>query len=336
MLQVTKDWRVVDVSKHCQDTVDLESVQNQYVSKPHPLEFDEKRHKSLNAELKYLYTAITRAKCNLWIYDENQEKRNPMFYYWMVSGLARIVKLGASDEDNQNLFKAKPSTPDEWEEQGNKYKAHQLWKEAATSYRNANIPHLEKEAEAYMFAQQAGETETGKDQLYIRAAECFLTSDKHEHNVELLKEASRCFRNAKKYDEAVSLFKRLGMLDEAVHCLQYSGQITEAGSLCESIGKVNNIDILYFGNTMSFGFILSLILKIKCMYSKRVRVLLFTKYCDSVYNWPFCLIYNRSMKPGNSTSKPKHTLSCHIYLSRKKILMKLLQCGLGQESSLKR
>ena len=240
LLQVTNEWRVVNVPKHAKVKVDL--LQDQDVSKPRPLEFDKKRHKSLNAELKYLYTSITRAKCNLWIYDESKEKRNPMFYYWMVSGLAKKVKIGASDEDDQNLFKAKPSTPDEWEEQGNKYKAHQLWKEAATSYRNANIPHLEKEAEAYMFAQQAGETETGKDQLYIRAAECFLTSDKHEHNVELLKEASRCLRNAKKYDEAVSLFKRLGMFVEAIDCLVCSNQITEAGILCETIGKVNNTD----------------------------------------------------------------------------------------------
>ena len=203
MLQVTNEWCVVNVSKYAQVKVDL--LQDQHVSKPRPLEFDEKRHKSLNAELKYLYTAIKRAKCTLWIYDDNQEKHNPMFYYRIASGLARRVKIGASDEDDQNLFKAKPSTPDEWEEQGNKYN---IWKKQLLAIRMQKISHLEKEAEAYMLAQQAGETETGKDQLYIRAAECFLTSDKHEHNVELLKEASRCLHNAKKYYEAVSLFKR--------------------------------------------------------------------------------------------------------------------------------
>lgn len=46
----------------------------------------------LNGELKQLYTAITRARVNLWIFDENSEKRAPAFKYFIKRGLVQVVK----------------------------------------------------------------------------------------------------------------------------------------------------------------------------------------------------------------------------------------------------
>ena len=63
----------------------IEDNPSQIVNKEAPFgktrryEFDASLHKSLNAELKHLYTAITRAKCNLWIYDSHIVKRLPIF-----------------------------------------------------------------------------------------------------------------------------------------------------------------------------------------------------------------------------------------------------------------
>lgn len=54
------------------------------------LEFDTLKHKLLNSELKYLYTALTRARCNLWIYDEDKDKRAPMFSYFKARKLVRV------------------------------------------------------------------------------------------------------------------------------------------------------------------------------------------------------------------------------------------------------
>ena len=56
--------------------------------RPHPLAFDSTKHKILNSELKHLYTAITRARVNVWIYDEDDEKRKPMFEYLKARRLA--------------------------------------------------------------------------------------------------------------------------------------------------------------------------------------------------------------------------------------------------------
>jgi hypothetical protein len=42
-------------------------------------------------ELKHLYTAITRAKNSVVIYDENAAARAPLYFYLARRGLARVV-----------------------------------------------------------------------------------------------------------------------------------------------------------------------------------------------------------------------------------------------------
>ena len=238
------------ISSQCATVEDSSQVQDEHIPKPHPLKFNEREHKSLNPELKYLYTAITRTKCNLWIYDENSNKHDPMFYYWISSGLVQPVKVGDSVKDDEILFKTNPSTPDEWEAQGNVYKDRHLWEPAIKCYVLANAPHLEKEAEAYMLAQQAKKAEVPKkkQQLYVKAAGYFLVSDSYVHNIGLLQNAAQCFRNAKQYNDAASLFEKLTMFDEAVACLQQSGQSIEAGKLCEKIGKVKLCNLICVEN----------------------------------------------------------------------------------------
>ena len=209
--------------------------------KPHAIDFNEQEHKSLNPELKYLYTAITRAKCNLWIYDENSSKHDPMFYYWIISGLVKPVS--AEDGSIDDSFQAGLSSPEDWKRQGDLYKEKRLWEAAITCYSKFDVHrHLEEEAKAYMFAQQARKIENDarkKQQLYMRAAECFLLSDEIEHEISLLEKAAQCLRNAKQYNEAIQLFKKLEMAEETITCLQRSGRLTEAGKECETVGKVS-------------------------------------------------------------------------------------------------
>ncbi len=56
------------------------------------LEFDPKRHVVLAEELKHLYTAITRAKNNVIIFDSNPRRREPFYHLLQRLGLARTVK----------------------------------------------------------------------------------------------------------------------------------------------------------------------------------------------------------------------------------------------------
>ena len=60
-------------------------------NRPRPLTFDPNQHKVLNAELKHLYTAVTRARVNVWIFDEDMEKRAPMFEYFKARNLTRNI-----------------------------------------------------------------------------------------------------------------------------------------------------------------------------------------------------------------------------------------------------
>lgn len=53
-----------------------------------PLQFDDAVHRTLCAELKHLYTAITRARVNVWIYERDETVRCVRTRGRMGSGVA--------------------------------------------------------------------------------------------------------------------------------------------------------------------------------------------------------------------------------------------------------
>lgn len=59
--------------------------------RPRALKFDPNHHKVLNSELKHLYTAVTRARVNVWIFDEDNGNRAPMFEYFKARKLVRSL-----------------------------------------------------------------------------------------------------------------------------------------------------------------------------------------------------------------------------------------------------
>lgn len=70
----------------------------QQKDRPRALTFDPNQHKVLNSELKHLYTAVTRARVNVWIFDEDMDKRAPMFEYFKARHLVKAI----SSDDVQN------------------------------------------------------------------------------------------------------------------------------------------------------------------------------------------------------------------------------------------
>ena len=69
-------------------------------NRPRPLAFDPNQHKVLNADLKHLYTAVMIASVNVWIFDEDMEKRAPMFEYFKARKLTRNIT--SSEVENGN------------------------------------------------------------------------------------------------------------------------------------------------------------------------------------------------------------------------------------------
>ena len=184
---------------------------------PRSLLFDEKAHKSLNAELKYLYTAITRAKCNLWVYDSDKQRRLPMFDYWHKRDSVKVVELSASEEGKYNLVFASNSTAQQWRAQGDYFCKKRLWEQARKCYDRSgpDCVHLAMEANARSLIQKA--LQLNKPQHFSDAALCFLEGDRLHHSLFYLKAAATCLRSMKppKYRQAAMLFERLGERSKA-------------------------------------------------------------------------------------------------------------------------
>ena len=142
-----------------------------------------------------------------------------VFDYWICHGLVKVVRVGETEEDDSLLFTA-TSTPDQWREQGDYFKKKGLWDPAVKCYRKAGLELLEKEAEAYAYAQRAKQACSAHEQqhLFDKAAECFLLCDHNQHDVTFLTNAARCLKNARKHSEAAKLFERLGEVNDMHTC----------------------------------------------------------------------------------------------------------------------
>ena len=180
-----------------------------------PLKFDERQHRCLNAELKYLYTAVTRAKCNLWIFDTDRVKHSPMYYCLLKKGLVRI--LSASDMTGADIDKkgfVQESSPEEWKSRGDYFMKKRLWEPAQKCYGKCGEKVLAMEAEAYLIesmARKASEQPKVSRQLYWQAAELFLQCATSPDNLfqRHLKNAATCLCNSKEWHTAAQLYESI-------------------------------------------------------------------------------------------------------------------------------
>ena len=227
--QVKDVWRVVtSFLEECKCPDIPESIPPKLFS-THPLKFDGTQHKSLSVELKYLYTAITRAKHNLWIYESDKEcSWRPMFNYWHRKGLAKVIcvdDIGKLSKEEQNiLFPVEEFKKEDWKKQGDHFSEKRLWELAMKCYARAGETHLQTEANAYFLVQQAeelyGEKTRKKDaqKLYLQATCAFLECDRLNHDVKLLINAATCLMNGRKHREAAELFEKLRQVYMFLFC----------------------------------------------------------------------------------------------------------------------
>ena len=208
--KVTEEWQAA--INYLDEHPDL-AVKNEKIHKPRPLrEFDECKHKALNAELKFLYTAITRAKCNLWIHDANPEKRAPMFYYFQKRDLVRVLSMQESSSKeaktslNQPMF-AKVSSAEEWKQQGDRFRSKKNWDMAILCYSKAGMNELVKETKGDLNIWMA--QRKNKRQNYLQAAMNYLRGFDIQPSVKRINKAATCLYNASEHDLAASLFLKI-------------------------------------------------------------------------------------------------------------------------------
>ena len=175
----------------------------------HPLKFDENQDKSLLSELKHLYTAITRAKCNFWVYDTDEAKRLPVFDYWNRRKLVKVVDVTDCAQEDEIILQTN-TTSEQWERQGDYYKQHGLLEQAASCYKKAEATVKQFLAEAYSNVAKASNLEVSHSKISCleQAAHQFLLCDLMEHDTDHLVNACKCLQRIG-HKEAALLHRKL-------------------------------------------------------------------------------------------------------------------------------
>ena len=164
-----------------------------------------------------MYTAVTRAKCNLWIYDSDKKKQAPVIDYWHKRGLVKVVGKNVEGKSQDSLMFASISTKEQWKVQGDRFKKKRRWEQAKHCYERsgAENEHLAKEAHAMVLlkrAQHANVNTLQTLQLYLHAAVLFIEADHIHHNSVYITYAASCLTKTKppRYTDAARLLERLG------------------------------------------------------------------------------------------------------------------------------
>ncbi|XP_070208314.1 TPR and ankyrin repeat-containing protein 1-like [Littorina saxatilis] len=209
-------------------------------------DFDEKKYKILNSELKHLYTAVTRARANVYIFDEDEEKRRPMFEYFKRLQLAESKDtLYCSGGGAQDSF-AKKSSPKAWEKRGTEFMNRKLYDIAADCYSNAgnellrNIAIAHSRLNTALMQPQSRILDDATKTAYLKAAilflECQAESQKKKQTSEqrfylATEGACRCLDKAGKHGHAAEVFEKNRKLREAA--IQYEkAERWEQASMC--------------------------------------------------------------------------------------------------------
>ncbi|XP_054847017.1 TPR and ankyrin repeat-containing protein 1 isoform X2 [Eublepharis macularius] len=169
-------------------------------------------YKLLNGELKQLYTAITRARVNLWIFDENSDRRAPAFQYFIKQEFVQVVKTDENKDLDDSMF-VKTSTPEEWIAQGEYYAKHQCWKVAAKCYQKGGAVEKEKLAlahDAVLQVQSKKISPKDKQMEYMDLAKIYLECG--EPNLAL-----KCLFHSKEYPLCAQLCEKLGRVKDAAY-----------------------------------------------------------------------------------------------------------------------
>ncbi|XP_053381229.1 TPR and ankyrin repeat-containing protein 1-like [Mercenaria mercenaria] len=257
--QASKEWRVVTkhLEKLASEATNKSLQQNETCvmidqdvlsskDRPRPLEFDPNQHKILNYELKQLYTALTRARVNVWIFDEDKEKRSPMFEYFKARKLVKSVEITELNEENlSNTIFVEKSSMQDWIQRGDYFLKKRLYSVATKCFRKGGDHKKEMLAQANDRALVASRRRYKVKEFremkadFLFAAEMYL---KCEH----LSEAAKCLGNAKEVKLATDLYEKLGQYDKAVELCKRNRQFVECSSFYERSGKFSKaVSILY-------------------------------------------------------------------------------------------
>ncbi|CAD7695958.1 unnamed protein product [Ostreobium quekettii] len=216
------------------------------------VEFDKREHVLLCEELKHLYTAVTRAKNNLIIFDQNKAKRAPMFHYLARRGLARIVKhslLTDGQDASKYGLSQTTSSPEEWAKRGLNLLDNNLHGLAIQCFEKAEDAAWALVAEAYHQIQKARSEERATEArlLFEQAGDRLLTAATNTEKAVLqvtanqamrwLHLATRCYVQAEDFATAGRILKSIRQFSRARNYLIRADNFELAAECCEGNAK---------------------------------------------------------------------------------------------------
>ncbi|XP_021357004.1 TPR and ankyrin repeat-containing protein 1-like [Mizuhopecten yessoensis] len=220
--QASKEWRAVtslltELTPNDTDTTnsrtgvyELDEGKLHRKDRPRALKFDPKLHKVLNSELKLLYTAVTRARVKVWIFDEDEENRRPMFDYFKARNLVSVKTERFTKDD----FNEPASENDEWLARGKEFMRTRVYREAAKCFKK------------------------GGD---IKSAD--IANARHSEVIarNVRDQASR----KTKFLQTAKLYCKCGFHSEAMECYEEAGAFKAAAEYCDNIGKFEEAAKIY-------------------------------------------------------------------------------------------
>eukprot|EP00741_Cyanophora_paradoxa_P016412 tig00020912_g15847.t1 len=154
--------------------------------------FDPHKHRLVATELKHLYTAITRAKRIVWLYDEDRAVRKPIFDLFAAVSVVQNLDTkaaAAGDSRGKACSRITESTPAEWEDRGRQFMERRLFPAAKRAFENAGNKRLATLAEAEIELQRAsgaGTQKARRDHARL-AARLFESAGEQERTRECLR-----------------------------------------------------------------------------------------------------------------------------------------------------
>jgi tetratricopeptide (TPR) repeat protein len=199
--------------------------------------FDFAKHKLLCYELKNLYVAVTRAKMNLWMFDENAGARKPFLDILRSKGFIRMV--GIDDETMKPL--ATKSSAESWVKRGHQFFERKAYATARRCFAQAGDEYNEKLAQAMELSEIAEEMAARKQLKEAKlkwreVADIFVTIDKKSA-------AAQLYWKAGFFKNAFSVFVEIGKFNEAIKCAFKSKLYDEAFNLVKMhAAEIHNVD----------------------------------------------------------------------------------------------
>jgi hypothetical protein len=245
------DWSELE-EHQSQSTAEVEST-NAKSSSHRRREFNTEADRLLNSELKHLYTAVTRPRVNLWIFDEHNERRGPMFRFLKRRGLCEMIDdIDTATEEGVELF-AKTSTGEDWLKQGRYFLqkrssvedtkaalhiAVKCFKKAAGKKEDcaAEALAMRYKTEAHIKMMEVNEVsdKTGKRQTQIASRHSALLSAALAcmragvEDKKMSQSAAVLLHKAREYSHAAAVFKGLHMFEQASKVFSDAGDVDSA------------------------------------------------------------------------------------------------------------